>query len=78
MRVLSEEEKDRNLNFLLETGVYETISPEKEMTVGEFLKELEIEVPNINVLVNGKRAEHSLRITPNDEVVIMPFVAGGA
>lgn len=62
---------------LLNTGVYETFSPEKTMTVGDLLKELNLEDKYFGILVDGERADPSTTIDENSEVVILPHIAGG-
>ena len=46
----------RQVSELLETGVYETFTPERTMTVKDLLKELNLEGKYFGVLVNGKKA----------------------
>lgn len=62
---------------LLNTGIYETVVPEKPMCVGDLLKELNLEGKYFGVLVNGKRAEPNTKISPIDEITILPHIAGG-
>ncbi|MEJ2276343.1 MAG: MoaD/ThiS family protein [Candidatus Lokiarchaeota archaeon] len=62
---------------ILETGIFETFTPEKEMTVGDLLKELNLEDKFFGILVNGKKATPETRIGAKDEIVILPHIAGG-
>jgi sulfur carrier protein ThiS len=61
----------------LETGVYETFTPEKVMTVADLLKELNLEGKYFGILVNGKKAEPETKISPEDQIVVLPHIAGG-
>lgn len=62
---------------LLNTGVFETFSPDKSMTVGDLLKELNLEDKYFGILVDGKKADPNTKIDENSEVVILPHIAGG-
>ncbi|NHJ24855.1 MAG: hypothetical protein EAX89_09785 [Candidatus Lokiarchaeota archaeon] len=62
---------------LLETGLYETYHPEKEMLVKDLLKELNLEGKYFGILINGKKADEHTVIKETDEVVILPHIAGG-
>ena len=62
---------------LLETGIYETFTPEKTMTVKDLLAELKLEGKYFGILVNGKKADESTKISPEDSIVILPHIAGG-
>ncbi len=68
---------ERQLSELLETGIYETFTPEKTMTVADLLKELNLEGKYFGILVNGKKAEPETKISPEDQIVILPHIAGG-
>ena len=68
---------ERQLSELLETGIYETFSPEKTMTVADLLKELNLEDKYFGILVNGKKAEPETKISPEDQIVVLPHIAGG-
>lgn len=57
---------------MLETGLYETFTPEKTMTVANLLKELKLEDKYFGILVNGKKATPETIITSESEVVILP------
>ena len=67
----------KQISDLLETGLYETFTPDREMLVSDLLKELNLEDKFFGILVDGKKAEPSTRITVNSEVVILPHIAGG-
>ncbi len=67
----------KQLNELLETGIYETFTPEKTMTVADLLKELNLEGKYFGILVDGKKADPSTKISPDSEVTILPHIAGG-
>ncbi|MHA1931652.1 MAG: MoaD/ThiS family protein [Promethearchaeota archaeon] len=60
------------INELLETGLYETFTPEREMLVADLLKELNLENKYFGILVDGKKAEPNTRISPESEIVILP------
>jgi sulfur carrier protein ThiS len=62
---------------LLETGIYETFTPEKTMTVKDLLEELSLEGKYFGILVNGKKADEATKISPEDSIVILPHIAGG-
>ena len=67
----------KQISELLDTGLYETFTPEKEMLVSDLLKELNLEGRYFGILVDGKKAEPETRITPQSEIVILPHIAGG-
>ena len=47
------------------------------MTVKDLLKELSLEGKYFGILVNGKRATEDQKISPTDNIVILPHIAGG-
>ena len=67
----------QQLAELLDTGLYESISVEKEMTVKDLLKELNLEGKYFGILVNDKKAEPESVIKETDQIVILPHIAGG-
>jgi molybdopterin converting factor small subunit len=67
----------KQINDLLETGLYETFTPDREMLVADLLKELNLEDKYFGILVNGKKAEPNTKIKETDEIVILPHIAGG-
>ena len=67
----------KQISELLDTGLYETFTPEKEMLVSDLLIELNLENKYFGILINGKKAEPSAKITPTDEIIILPHIAGG-
>lgn len=68
----------KQLELLMETGVYETLAPSKAMTVHDLLKELNLNRDGLlTVLVNGKKARLDDEITPKDEICMIPMIAGG-
>ena len=67
----------KQISDLLDTGLYETFTPDREMLVSDLLKELNLENKYFGILVDGKKAEPSTRITPQSEIVILPHIAGG-
>jgi len=67
----------RQIADLLETGIVETITPEREMTVGDLLKELNLEGKYFGILVNGEKANESTIIDKNSSITILPHIAGG-
>lgn len=67
----------KQITELINTGIYETFTPEKEMTVGDLLKELNLEDKYFGILVDGKKASPETRISPDSEIVILPHIAGG-
>jgi len=68
---------EQKLSDLLETGIYETFTPDKNMTVADLLKELNLEDKFFGILVNGKKATLETKISPEDNIVILPHIAGG-
>lgn len=68
----------KQINELLDTGLYETFSPERMMTVADLLKELNLEGKYFGILVNSKKATPETKIGPTDEVIVLPHIAGGA
>ncbi len=62
---------------LIETGVYSTFKVEKPITVGDLLKELNLEDKFFGLLIGGKKVDKSHIIKASDEVVILPNIAGG-
>ncbi|MHA1273091.1 MAG: MoaD/ThiS family protein [Promethearchaeota archaeon] len=67
----------QKLEDLLNTGVFETFSPEKKMTVADLLKELNLEDKYFGILVDGKKATPDTVIDQNSKIVILPHIAGG-
>ena len=67
----------KQISELLEAGIYDTIVPEKTMTVSDLLKELNLEDKYFGILVNGKKATPETSINPTSNVVILPHIAGG-
>jgi len=51
--------------------------PEKAMTVADLLKELNLEDKYFGILANGKKVTPDTKISPSDEIVILPHIAGG-
>jgi sulfur carrier protein ThiS len=62
----------KQISELLDTGLYETFSPERSMTVADLLKELNLEGKFFGILVDGKKADPETKINENSEVVILP------
>jgi sulfur carrier protein ThiS len=67
----------KQVSELLETGIYESYTPEKPMTVNDLLKELNLEDKYFGILVNGKKASKDTNISSEDKIVILPHIAGG-
>ena len=67
----------KQISDLLETGIYETFQSEKTMTVRDLLKELNLEGKYFGILINGKKATEDQTISPKDDIVILPHIAGG-
>ncbi len=67
----------KQISELLEAGIYDTIVPEKTMTVADLLKELNLEDKFFGILVNGKKATPETKIDPTCDVTILPHIAGG-
>ena len=67
----------KQVSELLETGIYETFTPDRTMTVKDLLKELNLEGKYFGILINGKKATEDQKITADDEIVILPHIAGG-
>ena len=68
----------KQISDLLETGLYETFTPEKAMTVADLLSELNLEGKFFGILVDGKKADPETKIDVNSEVIVLPHIAGGA
>jgi sulfur carrier protein ThiS len=62
---------------ILETGIIETIVPERKMLVRDLLRELNLEGKYFGILINGKKADEDTEITPKDDITILPHIAGG-
>jgi len=62
---------------LLDTGLYETFTPDRTMTVADLLEELNLENKYFGILVDGKKASPETTINEKSEVVILPHIAGG-
>jgi len=67
----------KQVSELLDTGLYETFTPDKTMTVADLLKELNLEDKFFGILVNGKKATPETKIGKEDEIIILPHIAGG-
>ncbi len=68
----------KQISELLDTGLYETFTPDKTMTVADLLRELNLENKYFGILVDGKKATPDTVINEQSEVVILPHIAGGA
>ena len=55
----------------------ETITPEREMSVGDLLKELNLEGKYFGILVDGKKADEETVIDKDSSITILPHIAGG-
>lgn len=62
----------KQISDLLETGLYETFTPEKAMTVADLLMELNLEGKFFGILVDGKKAVPETKINEMSEVIILP------
>ena len=62
---------------ILETGIIETIIPERKMLVRDLLRELNLEGKYFGILINGKKADEDTEISPKDDITILPHIAGG-
>jgi sulfur carrier protein ThiS len=67
----------KQVSELLDSGLYETIIPDKHMTVADLLRELNLEDKFFGILVNGKKATPETMIGKTDEIIILPNIAGG-
>jgi len=67
----------KQLNELLETGIYTEYSPSKAMTVRDLLVELDLTDKIFGVVVNGRKVELDTIINEKDKVSIIPQIAGG-
>jgi sulfur carrier protein ThiS len=67
----------RQTSEILETGIIETIVPERNMLVKDLLRELNLEGKYFGILINGKKADEDTEITPKDDITILPHIAGG-
>lgn len=68
----------KQISELLDVGLYETITPDKTMTVADLLRELNLEDKYFGILVDGKKATPETVINEQSEVVILPHIAGGS
>ncbi|MEE9376956.1 MAG: MoaD/ThiS family protein [Candidatus Lokiarchaeia archaeon] len=62
----------KQISELLDTGLYDTFSPDKSMTVADLLLELNLEDKFFGILVNGKKATPETKIGKEDEIIILP------
>lgn len=62
---------------ILETGLIESIIPERKMLVRDLLRELNLEGKYFGILINGKKADEDTEISPKDDITILPHIAGG-
>ncbi|MFX1417827.1 MAG: MoaD/ThiS family protein [Promethearchaeota archaeon] len=62
----------KQVSELLDTGLYETFTPDKTMTVADLLRELNLEDKYFGILVDGKKATPDTVINAQSEVVILP------
>jgi sulfur carrier protein ThiS len=62
---------------LLSTGIVEKFIPEKKMLVRDLLRELNLEGKYFGILINGKKADEDSEISPEDDITILPHIAGG-
>jgi sulfur carrier protein ThiS len=67
----------KQISELLDTGLYETFTPDRTMTVADLLRELNLEDKFFGILVNGKKATPETKINKEDEIIILPHIAGG-
>ncbi|MDX1798907.1 MAG: MoaD/ThiS family protein [Candidatus Lokiarchaeia archaeon] len=67
----------KQISELLDTGLFETYKPERTMVVADLLKELNLEDKYFGILVNGKKATPETKIGKEDEIIILPHIAGG-
>ena len=67
----------KQVSELLDTGLYETFTPGKTMTVADLLQELKLENKYFGILVDGKKATPETVIGEHSEVIILPHIAGG-
>jgi sulfur carrier protein ThiS len=61
----------------LSTGIVEKFIPEKKMLVRDLLRELNLEGKYFGILINGKKADEDSEISPEDDITILPHIAGG-
>lgn len=62
---------------ILSTGIIETFVPDRKMLVKDLLRELNLEGKYFGILINGKKADEDTEITPEDNITILPHIAGG-
>ena len=67
----------KQISELLDTGLYETFTPARSMTVADLLRELNLEDKYFGILVNGKKATPETKIGTEDSIIILPHIAGG-
>jgi sulfur carrier protein ThiS len=67
----------RQTSEILETGIIETITPERKMLVKDLLRELNLEGKYFGILINGKKVDEDTEVSPKDDITILPHIAGG-
>jgi len=73
-----EQKYDSNiLSESLSSFSLKTYRAKEKSTLKDALKGMNLEEKYFAVLVNGKRVEESHELKENDEVVILPKIAGG-
>jgi len=71
--------KDEFHKHYQEYGVYEETSIERAMTIQEYLASQNLDPSYVGVLVDGtQETDPTTIITPENELVVMPILAGGA
>jgi sulfur carrier protein ThiS len=69
-----QQEEIVKLNDTSSMTTYRVRSPQ---TVYDVLKKLNLESKNFAVLVNGIKAEHSQVVDTEDQILVLPKIAGG-
>lgn len=64
---------------LLVTGLIESYTPPKSMSVRDIMKELKLDenMENFGILLNGKKIDLDTIVEPYDKFVIIPHIKGG-
>ena len=68
----------KQIQEILESGMYEEIIPEKKQTIRDLLSEMSLsEELTFGILLNGNKADLDTIINEDDKIVIIPHIKGG-
>lgn len=65
------------LEKLNETSSMTTYRVKNASKVYDVLEKLNLEIKYFAILVNGQKADTSMQIEKNDEILVLPKIAGG-